>query len=107
MGTGGPHLAQKHDGLVEYVSRSARTELIQILKDELGSMRAVAKMVDVSAKSVRKWVGKGETHPSNDHLHKILALATDLDQERAFEVLERDLFKHRASLHQLKRRTVG
>jgi len=96
-------LSERHDGLVEYVSRSARIKLIRILINHLGSARAVARELKISAKAVWNWVNTDSTHPSNYHLRGVLKLAIEVDRERALGILEEDLLKHRAALNQLKK----
>lgn len=99
---------EKYDDLVEYISRSARTKLIQILINYLGSTRAVARELRVSAKAVWNWISTSSTHPSNYHLRGVLKLAIEVDRERVLEIIEKDLLKHLTALRQLKRsKNVG
>lgn len=95
-------MSEKYGDLVEYVSRSARTKLIQILIDHLGSTRAVAKELKVSAKAVWNWTNTSSTHPSNYHLRGVLNLAIKIDRERALEIIEKDFLKPLTALRQLK-----
>jgi len=100
-------LSERHDDLLEYVSRSARTELIRILIDHLGSTRAVARELKISAKAVWNWTNTNSTHPSNYHLRGVLQLAIKMDREKALDILEEDLLKHRSALRQLKKSRVN
>jgi len=101
-------LSEKYGDLAEYISRSARTKLIQILIDHLGSTRAVARKLRVSAKAVWNWTSTSSTHPSNYHLRGVLKLAIKIDRERVLEIIEKDLLKHLTALRQLKKsKNVG
>ena len=100
-------MSERHDGLVEYVSRSTRIKLIRILIDHLGSTRAVARELKISAKAVWNWINTNSTHPSNYHLRGVLQLAIEMDREKTLDILEEDLLKHRAALHQLKKSRVN
>ena len=96
-------MSEKHDDLVEYVSRSARIKLIRILINRLGSTRAVARELRISAKAVWNWVSTCSTHPSNYHLRGALQLAIKMDRERVLDIIEEDLMKHQTALRQLKK----
>ena len=101
-------MSEKYGDLAEYISRSARTKLIQILIDHLGSTRAVARKLRVSAKAVWNWTSTSSTHPSNYHLRGVLKLAIKIDRERVLEIIEEDLLKHLTALRQLKKsKNVG
>lgn len=100
-------LSERHDGLVEYVSRSARIKLIRILIDHLGSTRAVARELKISAKAVWNWITTNSTHPSNYHLRCVLQLAIKMDRERILDILEEDLLKHQTALHRLEKSRVN
>lgn len=94
---------EKHSDLVEYVSRSARIKVIRMLINRLGSTRAVARELGISAKAVWNWVGTSSTHPSNYHLRGALQLAIKMDRERVLKIIEEDLLKHQMALRQLKK----
>jgi predicted transcriptional regulator len=96
-------LSEEYRGLVEYVSRSARTKLIQILIDHFNSARAVAKKLEVSTKAVWNWINAGSTHPSNHHLQRVIRLAIGIDRESVLEILEKDLNNHQMCVRRLKK----
>lgn len=95
-------MSEKNDDLVEYVSRSARIKIIRILINRLGSIRAVARELGISAKAVWNWVSTSSTHPSNYHIRGALQLAIKMDRERVLDIIEEDLLKHLTALRQLK-----
>ena len=68
-GNWGVTTRERHDGLCEYVSRSARGKLIMLLVKKFGS-RGLAKALGVSHAAVNKWLRSSNTHPSNINLQK-------------------------------------
>ena len=72
---------------MEFVSRRARVELVELLCDNGWSIAGVAGAVGVSPQSVYKWLNPGETHPSNRNLRKLLKLALDADPNRTLYLL--------------------
>jgi predicted transcriptional regulator len=100
-------LSEEYRGLVEYVSRSARTKLIQILIDHFDSTRAVAKKLEISTKAVWNWNNANSTHPSNHHLQRVIQLAIGIDWELVFDILEEDLNNHQSEIRKLKKSRLG
>ncbi|KUO41502.1 MAG: hypothetical protein AVW06_01350 [Hadesarchaea archaeon DG-33-1] len=80
--------------MCEYISRAARSELVQLLVEELGSISGLAKEVGISHVAVLKWLRLENIHPSNTNLKRILELALELKPDEALKVLLRDLDKH-------------
>jgi predicted transcriptional regulator len=99
-------LSEEYYGLVEYVSRSARTKLIQILINHFDSTRAVAKKLEISTKAVWNWINANATHPSNHHLQRVIQLAISIDRELVLDILEEDLINHQMAIRKLKRSRV-
>ena len=99
-------LSEEHYRLVEYVSRSARTKLIQILINHFDSTRAVAKKLEISTKAVWNWINANSTHPSNHHLQRVIQLAIRIDRELVLDILEEDLINHQMAIRKLKRSRV-
>jgi len=99
-------LSEWHDSLVEYVSRAARTKLIQILINHFGSTRAVAKKLEISTKAVWNWINAKSTHPSNHHLQCVIQLAIRIDRKLVLDILEEDLTNHQMAVRKLKRTRV-
>lgn len=99
-------LSEEYYDLVEYVSRAARTKLIQILIDHFDSTRAVAKKLEISTKAVWNWINANSTHPSNHHLQRVIQLAIRIDRELVLNILEEDLTNHRMEIRKLKKSRV-
>jgi len=99
-------LSEEYYGLVEYVSRSARTKLIQILINHFDSTRAVAKKLEISTKAVWNWINANSTHPSNHHLQRVIQLAIRIDRELVLDILEEDLTNHDMAIRKLKKSRV-
>jgi predicted transcriptional regulator len=99
-------LNEEHYRLVEYVSRAARTKLIQILINHFDSTRAVAKKLQISTKAVWNWINADSTHPSNHHLQRVIQLAIRIDRELVLDILEEDLTNHQMAIRKLKRSRV-
>ncbi|MFH1820913.1 MAG: hypothetical protein ABH852_00500 [Methanobacteriota archaeon] len=91
---GGNFTKWRHDGLCEYVSRSARVELVSLAVSGAGSARALARTVGVSHVAVLKWLRFRDVHPSNANLRKIVGLAAEFDDAAVSRILKKDLQIH-------------
>ncbi len=80
----------EQNDLCEHLTRPARNKFVELLLEKFGSKERLAAEVEVTERAVRKWV-LCLTHPSNVHLQRILELALRLDEQRACEIIERDL----------------
>lgn len=80
----------KRNDLCEHLTRPARSQLVELLINRLGSKEGLAAEVGVTERAVRKWMSSS-THPSNVNLQKMLELAFQLDEQRTREIIKRDL----------------
>jgi transposase-like protein len=72
---------------VEFISRRARANLVELLCDNGWSIADVAGAVGVASQAVYKWLDPRGTHPSNRNLRKLLKLALDADSNRTLDLL--------------------
>lgn len=85
----------RHDGLSEYVSRFARSYLVQLLVKEFESKNEIGKNLEVSHATVINWLNPKKSHPSNQNLEKIIELALKMDENNCISILKKDLAHHR------------
>lgn len=77
----------RFDGLSEFISRRTRIMLLELARERLGSLSAIAEKLGVTRWAVCKWFDPKETHPNNENTEKIIALAEGLDRIKTREIL--------------------
>jgi DNA-binding MurR/RpiR family transcriptional regulator len=65
---------------------------------KFGSIRRLARELNVSHAAVVKWSRSHETHPSNMNLKQVIKLALELNPSETVKILKRDFEKHGSTL---------
>jgi predicted transcriptional regulator len=83
------------------VSRRARVKLVELLREHGMPNYEIARAVGVTSRSVRYWLDPKKTHPSNEHLNRLIELSLDINRTHAFLILNREVEDFRRLLNEL------
>jgi transcriptional regulator with XRE-family HTH domain len=84
-------LTGRHDGLCEFVSRSSRIKLIELILNSGWSISRLAAELGVTRHAVYLWLKRNETHPCNVNLDKLIDLAASVDRTCTIKIILEDI----------------
>ena len=62
-------------------------KLVELLRSHGMSTAEIAETIGVTDRSVRYWLDPRKTHPSNEHLDRLVEVAFEVDNTCAFKIL--------------------
>jgi len=87
-------------GLSEFVSRNGRVKLIKLLLTNGWSVSGLAAALGITRQATHLWLKRGETHPCNSNLDKLIDLALAADRAGTAKIVRGELKAFRRQFEQ-------